>query len=151
MERAQIKQTIEEVLNKAGFVGDATIDAQGDVWRVAIKTPEASHLIGQGGQNLLAWQQIFQQLLIKKLGGRAKLVLDINDYRKNKEAAIIFQAQEAAKRAKMEKRVVALPPMNAYERRLVHTQLATDAEVETNSEGEGEQRKVLIKPKSEFS
>ena len=72
--------------------------------------------------------------------------IDINNYRKEREYLIVEIAKAAAKKASTQKEAVKLPPMNAYERRLVHVELAIHPEVKTESEGEGRERCVVIKP-----
>ena len=51
----------------------------------------------------------------------------------------------AARKAAISKEAVELPPMNAYERRIVHMEIATHPELRTESEGLGKDRRVIIK------
>ncbi len=71
---------------------------------------------------------------------------DINNYRQEREKIITELAKAAAKKAAITKQEVSLPPMNAYERRLVHVELATHPDVATESIGAGPSRYVVIKP-----
>lgn len=73
------------------------------------------------------------------------LVVDINNYRRERESLIIELARAAARKAVAAKESVSLPTMNAYERRLVHTELAMRPDVTTESVGEGKNRYVVIK------
>lgn len=87
--------------------------------------------------------------VVKLLGHRAEqpvLFVDINNYRKERERLIVELAKAAARKATAQKEIVKLPAMNAYERRLVHVELAVHPEVKTESEGEGRERCVVIKP-----
>jgi spoIIIJ-associated protein len=54
---------------------------------------------------------------------------------------------EAIDKVQRKKEAVELPPMNAYERRLVHMKVATKSDLETDSIGEGDERRVVVKPK----
>lgn len=72
-------------------------------------------------------------------------VVDVNFYRRERERLITELARAAAKKATITKSPVELPPMNAYERRLVHTEIATHPELTTESTGTGKDRKVVIK------
>jgi predicted RNA-binding protein Jag len=72
--------------------------------------------------------------------------VDINNYRKERGRIIVELAKAAAKKALILNGNIKLPIMNAYERRLVHIELAIHPEVETESEGEGRDRCVVIKP-----
>ena len=75
-----------------------------------------------------------------------RISVDINDYRKEREGLITKLARAAAKKAAVTGSAVALPAMNAYERRLVHTELAMNPNVKTESEGENRDRHVVVNP-----
>lgn len=72
-------------------------------------------------------------------------VVDVNYYRKERERLIAELARAAARKAVMTKEEVELPAMNAYERRLVHVEIATHPELRTESVGTGKERRVIIK------
>ncbi|HEY4475411.1 MAG TPA: R3H domain-containing nucleic acid-binding protein [Candidatus Paceibacterota bacterium] len=84
--------------------------------------------------------------LISKKANDESFFIDVNNYRKERSRIIVELAKAAAKKASIEKEPVKLPVMNAYERRLVHVELAVHPEVKTESEGEGRDRCVVIKP-----
>jgi spoIIIJ-associated protein len=71
---------------------------------------------------------------------------DVNNYRQDREKIIIELAKAAAKKASVTKEEVILPPMNSYERRLVHLELVSHPDVATESVGTGSNRHVVIKP-----
>jgi len=73
-------------------------------------------------------------------------VVDINNYRKERERLIVELAKAAAQKAVTNKQEVQLPAMNAFERRLVHTELSMRPDVKTESTGEGRERSVIVKP-----
>lgn len=72
--------------------------------------------------------------------------IDINNYRKDREEIIIKLAKATARKALATKTEFALPAMNAYERRLVHAELATHPDLKTESFGEGHSRHIVIRP-----
>ncbi len=72
-------------------------------------------------------------------------VVDINYYRRERERLIVELAKAGAKKALLTKTDVALPPMNAYERRLVHVEIATNPDLKTESDGDGKDRHIVIK------
>jgi predicted RNA-binding protein Jag len=78
--------------------------------------------------------------------GEPAYIIDINNYRKDREKLILEIAKAAAQKAVATKAEVQLPAMNAYERRLVHTELSMRPDVKTESIGEGKNRSVVIKP-----
>ncbi len=84
--------------------------------------------------------------LVSKKETQETFFVDVNNYRKERERLIVELAKAAARKAFMEKQAIRLPAMNAYERRLVHVELAVHPDVRTESEGEGKTRSVIIKP-----
>jgi len=72
--------------------------------------------------------------------------VDFNNYRKEREDLIVKLAKAAAQKSATTKQEVALPPMNAFERRIVHTELAVHPDLKTESMGEGKDRHIIIKP-----
>ncbi len=92
---------------------------------------------------LSAFNLIFNQILKKE--GAPHHIVDLNYYRKERERLITELARAAARKAGITKNEVELPPMNAYERRLVHVEIATHPELTTESRGVGRERRVVIK------
>ncbi len=146
-----IKTTVQELIEKIGFSPQVEItqgteeDRENIVCNINVS--EDSHLlIGQYGVNLSALQHIARLLVRKKTDEKIKFVLDVNSYRRQKNESIIELAHQAAEQAVAERRAIIMRPMSAYERRLVHTGLAENMDVITESIGEGEGRKVAVKP-----
>ncbi|MBI2506538.1 MAG: hypothetical protein HYY99_01425 [Candidatus Colwellbacteria bacterium] len=83
--------------------------------------------------------------LMAKRVNHYPIVVDVNNYRREREDLIIKLAKAAARKAALEKTDVSLPAMNAYERRLVHTELAMRPDVTTESVGTIS-RYVVVKP-----
>ena len=75
-----------------------------------------------------------------------RVVVDVNDYRKERDALTTKIARAAAKKAAVTKQPVPLPAMNAYERRIVHTELSMNPNIKTESEGETRERHVIVAP-----
>jgi spoIIIJ-associated protein len=96
---------------------------------------------------LQALQHIARLIVRKKTEEKVHFVLDVNSYRQQKNQTLIQQADEAARQAIDEKRAVIMKPMSTYERRIVHLQLSQNAQVTTESAGEGDERKIIVKPK----
>lgn len=84
------------------------------------------------------------RLLAKKLG-RGPVLIDVNNYRRDRERLIIELARASARKAVLTKEPVELPAMNSYERRLVHAELAMRPDVKTESVGEGGSRYVIVR------
>lgn len=83
--------------------------------------------------------------LIAKKNDIEAVVVDVNNYRRKREDLIMELGRAAARKAVAEKTEVVLPPMNAYERRLVHMELSSRPDIKTESAGEGMERHIVIK------
>lgn len=146
-----IKSTAQELIEKIGFSPKVEVNqkTEGDKENIIcnVNVSEDSHLlIGQYGINLQALQHIARILVRRKTDDKVKFVLDVNSYRQQKNESIVDLAREAAEQAVIEGRAIIMRPMSAYERRLVHLELADNMNVITESIGEGEGRKVVVKP-----
>ena len=145
-----IKNVTKDVLDKMGFEGEVEVrkekGQEEERMICGIETSDSNFLIGQHGVNLDALEHIIRSLVRKKTEERVKFILDINAYRQEKNGSVIRMAREMAEEAVLEKRAIVLRPMTPYERRLVHMELSNDSQIETESVGEGENRKVIIKP-----
>jgi len=75
-----------------------------------------------------------------------RLFLDVDGYKASRNQSIIDLANKTAEQAIKIERNIHLDPMNAYERRIVHTTLQEREDVTTESTGEGEKRHVVVKP-----
>lgn len=115
---------------------------------VQIQTEEPGLLIGYHGRTLAGLQRIFSLMAYRQAGEWARLIVNVNDYREKRREALERMALSIAQRVKFSGEAQALPPMSSFERRIVHLILAEDSEVETDSEGEGSQRRVVVRPKS---
>lgn len=98
-------------------------------------------------ENLATFLLSLEQLvnLMLKREALPSYIVDVNYYRKERERLILELARAAAHRAMVMKSEVELPPMNAYERRLVHLEITTHPELRTESVGLGKDRDIIIK------
>jgi spoIIIJ-associated protein len=121
-------------------------DADGESFVINIETPESNLLIGQYGTTLAALQHVLRLLVRRETEDKFKFLADVNHYLQAKTDSLAGIARDSARQAISERKPVVLRPMSAYERRLVHVELAENENVKTESIGEGEDRKVVIKP-----
>lgn len=146
-----ITSTVEEIINKMGFSGDVSViqiaeDTEDSIICNIATGDDSSFLIGQHGVNLQAIQHLARLIVRKKTDEKLRFVLDVNSYRQQKNQGIIDQANQAAEQAINERRPVIMKPMTTYERRIVHLELSKNKDITTESVGEGEGRKIIIKP-----
>ena len=109
-----------------------------------VTAPDLAVLIGRHGRTLDALQVMFSLLVSRKLGFRYPVVVDVEGYKSRRQDKVASMAQSAAERAIRTHKSVSLPPMNAYERRLVHIALRGNDAVDTHSEGSDPDRHVVI-------
>lgn len=100
-------------------------------------------LIGRHGRTLDALQMVLSSLMSSTLKFYYPIVVDIESYKSRRKSKVQGLARAAAAKARKQGRV-AMAPMNAYERRLVHLALHDDDSVITHSEGEDPNRRVVI-------
>jgi spoIIIJ-associated protein len=101
-------------------------------------------LIGRRGETLLSLQYLVNLIVARKYPGRGGVTIDVEHYRHRNEERIVSLARRMAERVRETGSPITLEPMSASERRLVHIIFAEDPELETNSVGEGDNRKVVI-------
>lgn len=144
------EECVRNLLEKMGFEGKLSIEKSSEEDRIRIsvniETEDSNFLIGQYGTNLEALQHLARVIIRKNVEEKIDLVVDVNSYRKEKTDSIVRLARNLAEEALLKNQAVALRPMSSYERRLVHMELAQNEKVKTESVGEGEERKVVIKP-----
>ena len=138
----------EFLLGLANLVGEnATCEVSANENEVsfALHGDKLGKLIGYHGENLQALQMLLSGIKAKGEGG-IRLYIDVDGYKANRNQAIIELANKTADQAVKIERNIHLDPMNAYERRIIHTTLQEREDVTTESTGEGEKRHVVVKP-----
>lgn len=159
METERAKEILEELLKGMGIDAGVSAKEIEDYISLEITTPDSALVIGRKGKTLETLQYLVNLIINKgkpptksgippKAGEeRIKVILDTEGYRERRKARLIELAKRLAQRAKEGNTEVFLEPMNPYERRIIHTTLAEDPDVETESVGEGMERQVVIIPK----
>ncbi|MDE2001192.1 MAG: hypothetical protein KGI60_01330 [Patescibacteria group bacterium] len=138
----EFKNTVEQLLRSTGLDFSVDVDTVGK--RVNVFLHDEG-LVNRFLPNLIHDLDYVIRLIAKKMQ-IDHIVVDVNNYKKERERLITELAKAAARKALLEKKEVALPAMNAYERRLIHVELATRPDIKTESIGEGESRQVVVKP-----
>lgn len=105
-------------------------------------------LIGSKGRTLEALQTLLKNLIGSYTKDHIVITLDIGSYRANRIHQLEILATKTAKSVAKTKISVKLDPMNSFERRIIHEKLAEWRDVYTESEGQGESRAIVIKPKN---
>lgn len=103
-------------------------------------------LIGSRGSTLQALQYIVRQIVNRQTREWTNVVVDVGGYRQRREESLGELAQRMADRVRQSGRPISLEPMPANERRIIHVTLQDEPGVTTLSVGQGEDRKVTIRP-----
>jgi spoIIIJ-associated protein len=114
---------------------------------LVIRGKDAGVLIGKHGITLNALQYIVNLIIFKQEASTGKVIIDVENYRRRREDVLKRLAQRLASKVSATRRRYVLEPMNPYERHIIHSTLQNYRWVETESIGEGDGRRVVIKPK----
>lgn len=144
----QIKKEIENIIKKMGISGKVSENKKNDLIYYDIVTEDAALLIGYRGEHLEALQHITKIIAYtKKPQDLPRFIIDINSYRQEKINKIEDLAQRTIEKIQRTGQVEVLPPMNSYERKIVHTKLSEIENLITESIGEEPNRRVVVKIK----
>lgn len=158
METKLIEETVRTLIEKIGLPIDGievTTVAGSTV--ITVRTVESGKLIGKNGETLSAINQLVKKMLESQIPRDAHFVVDVNGYHQKKIKALEDQAKLVAERARTFRYDVELPPMNAYERMVIHSTLKEVQDIQTISHGEGPLRHIVVRyidptqPRSEGS
>ncbi|MFH1533917.1 MAG: R3H domain-containing nucleic acid-binding protein [Nitrospirota bacterium] len=148
-----LKETLEELLNKLEVEYskiDITEEDKGS-FEINIHSENPSLLIGHHGDNIQALQHILKTLIWRKAQNEQfNIMVDVDDYRKRQEENVLNLAERKIEYVRKTGRSQTLPPMSPYLRRKIHMLCMSPGydDVETISEGEADQRYIIIKLKS---
>lgn len=143
------KQYLENVLSSMG------IDVKMEIRNIVdenqiifnIQTSENALLIGRGGKNLNALQNLLRLYLNQFTEDKILINLDIGGYHDNRKKQLEILATKTAKEVLRTGIPVKLADINSFERRIIHTKLSEWRDIETISEGEDKERVLIIKLK----
>ena len=144
-----VKALAEEFMKAMGLIVDIYVEEREEEFFIDITGEDAALLIGKRGDNLDATQYLFSQMLNKGKSHEEyrKVVIDSAGYKAKRQETLKGVALRTAAKVARENRNVALEPMNAFERRIIHSTLSDHAKVETESRGNEPNRYVVIKVK----
>ena len=150
------REIVEDLLDYMGFPGDVDVLRAGKengtptLVLAVVDGESMGALIGRRGETLQAFQFITQLLVNRRVGHWTRVLLDIEGYRSRRERYLKDTALRAAEKAMRYRESIELDPMIPSERRIVHMTLAEHEFVTTHSEGEGDHRRVIVEPTSDY-
>jgi spoIIIJ-associated protein len=135
---------IRDLLALMGIEAEVALDDSPRHDGIDVMGPDLGALIGRGGENLVALQQITSAITSRRVGRTVHVPLDIEGYRKRREEQLREIARRVASRVRASGQAVTLEPMLAYERRIVHLAVQDAPGVKTESVGVDPNRRVVI-------
>ena len=115
---------------------------------VNINDKNLGYLIGYRGETLYALQNVLSAIAGKKIENKVRVFLDIQSYRAKREKTLEELAEKISKTVIKTKKSITLEPMQAYERKIIHSKLQNNELVTTKSIGEEPRRRVVISLKN---
>ncbi len=145
-EDSQAKLFVKKVLELMKI--DCSVDERikGSEIAFYIKGEDAHKIIGYRGETLDALQHLVTCQINKDEKKYERIVVDADFYRQKREQTLINLARRLAKQAAASSSAVELEPMNAFERRIIHSALQDSKIASTRSDGEGKDRHIIITP-----
>lgn len=168
---ARVSEILENILSLLGLEGSFEVEEKEEAVFVSIDTPDAGKLIGHQGETLTALQLIINLAITKEesykrslssdevkqslnpsqASGYKKVIIDIASWKKSKEEELAHRARMWAKEVIETGEEMELIPMPSWQRRIVHMTIQETEGVDSESEGLGEERHLVIKPVAKTS
>jgi spoIIIJ-associated protein len=143
----RVREVVSRVIGALGFEATVEVTENDDEIRATVEGPEEmGRLIGRHGQTIDALQHLAWRAAFQDRDARKAVIVDAAGYRQRREEALQRQADRAASEALRFERPVELEPMSAAERKTVHNYLADRTDVETHSEGDEPERRLVVSP-----
>jgi spoIIIJ-associated protein len=131
------------VLDSMGIEAEIKVKEEDDVLRINLSGPKMGLIIGYRGETLDSLQYL-TSLVVNKISGYKRVVLDTEGYRQKREDTLKRLADKTAYKVKKYGRSMKLEPMNPYERRIIHSALQGVDSIKTYSVGDEPYRRVVV-------
>ena len=144
-----VRELVEAVVDALGLDAEVVMEETEEQITATVDGEELGLFIGRHGSTIEAVQHLAQRVVMKEQlrdGPRRRIIVDAAGYRARRTEALEGQAADAADEAVRFGRAVALDPMTATERRIVHEYLRDRDDVETHSEGDEPDRHLVVTP-----
>jgi spoIIIJ-associated protein len=143
-----IETNLKKIFDLIGIKPEYTIESdEEDIYNVKISGENLNFLIGFRGQSLDALQTLLKLIVFRKTEKQIILSIDINSYKEQKSEKLQEMARGYIDKVRFFEKEIELPFMNPWERRQIHMFVAEYEDVISESTGEGDSRRVVLKPK----
>jgi spoIIIJ-associated protein len=142
----RVRAVVGRVVQALGLHASVDIDEGPDEIRATVNGDDLGLLIGRHGTTIDALQHLAMRAAFHGQSDHKAVVVDAAGYRERREAALKRAADRAVEDALSFGRAVELEPMGPQERRIVHMYLRDRSDVQTHSEGDEPDRRLVVSP-----
>lgn len=146
-ERKDVEQLVEKLFSLLEIEGTFSLEEQDDILEVAMETKDTGIVIGYHGEVLESLQLILSLAVAKKIGRFVRVSIEVDGYKKNRTEYLHNLALQTKEKALAENKEQVLSSLKSWERRIIHLYLQSDEQVTSESEGEGKERVLVVKPR----
>jgi spoIIIJ-associated protein len=139
------KKVLSQLLYQMGIEGEVTETLEGDSVNLSVLSNSGGLLIGRKGETLDSLEYIVNRIVNKNLEERLFITVDTENYRDKREKKLLEMALTAAKEVRKSGRPYEIANLSAKERKVIHLAIQDEEGVDTYSEGEGLDRRLIIK------
>lgn len=143
-----LQKLVDELLSlmSVSAKGEVSFDKEQDAFVVNIEGGnETGLLIGKKGETLSSLQTVLGAMFMQKIGEWKRIVVNVGDWREKEEDYLKNLANSAMERARETGQPQNLYNLKPWQRRIIHMYLAEHSDISTESEGDGEERYLVIK------
>ena len=143
-----IKKKMNKIFQYIGIKPELSVEeVEENNFNVTVSGDDLNFLIGFRGQSLDGLQSILRLMIYRETQIQPLITLDINDYKNRKTEKIQEMAKTFIDKVRFFQKDVEMPRMSPWERRQIHVLVSEYDDIESESTGEGENRRVVLKPK----
>mgnify|MGYP000847104058 FL=1 len=143
-----IKKKLNKIFQHIGIKPELSVEEiEENNFNVTVSGDDLNFLIGFRGQSLDGLQNILRLMIYRETQTQPLITLDINDYKSRKTEKIQDMAKTFIDKVRFFQKEVEMPRMSPWERRQIHVLVSEYNDIESESTGEGENRRVVLKPK----
>jgi len=142
-----IASFVQNIVSAMGAELTTSVEDTPEATRINLNGEDGGILIRREGEGLQALQHLVATAFRRQLGEDNRIIVDCNNYRRDKDAELQRMARFVADRAKNSGAPQEMGPLNPYERRIVHLAIAEDPGVSSESIGDAFMKTVIIATK----
>jgi spoIIIJ-associated protein len=142
----RVRAVVGRIVHALELEASVDVSEDDEEIRATVNGDDLGLLIGKHGSTIDAIQHVAFRAAFRGAADRKRVVVDAAGYRERREAALKRQADRAVEDALSYGRPVELDPMGSHERRVVHQYLTENPEVQTHSEGDEPERRLVVSP-----